>query len=164
MSTTYYSPLRYDFHPDSLAHFRVWLKERYVTLDALNKEWDTEFATWDAVMPMTALEVKERADHAPWADHRQFMEVSFARFFDWTRDGSASATRAHASACPAARRRSLRRLRLVAGHQSFDFIQNYTHCNTSIMQRSFGRTFRALRGTLWLAQPGVARVSLALPS
>ena len=140
MSTTYYlTPFDYDFHPDALAAFRIWLKERYTTLDALNKEWDAHFATWDAVMPMTALEVKARANYAPWADHRQFMEVSFARFFDWTRDRLRERdprARIGLSGSQAAEAYGGYDWSLVI--KSFDFIQNYTHCNTSIMQRSFG--------------------------
>lgn len=87
ISVTYYgTPFDYDFHPAALAGFRAWLKTRYVTLDALNREWDTRFNAWDDVLPMTALEVKDRGNYAPWADHREFMDDTFAHFFEWTRD------------------------------------------------------------------------------
>lgn len=87
MSTTYYvTPFDYDFGPEALAVFRKWLEKQYGTLAALNRQWDTSFASWDAVMPLTAFEVKGRGNYAPWADHRAFMDDSFVGFFQWTRD------------------------------------------------------------------------------
>ena len=54
------NPFDYDFHPLALNGFRDWLKTQYVTLDALNTEWETSFATWDAVRPMTTDRIKNR--------------------------------------------------------------------------------------------------------
>ncbi len=61
-----------------------WLKERYADLAALNAEWGTGFASWDAVEPITTQEALERRaggdwNFSPWADHREFMDESFAR-------------------------------------------------------------------------------------
>ncbi|MFO7899268.1 MAG: beta-galactosidase, partial [Planctomycetota bacterium] len=70
-----------------MARMRDWLGERYADLDALNAEWDTEFGSWDGVEPLATLEALDRRDaghwnFAPWADHRDFMNSTFARTFD----------------------------------------------------------------------------------
>jgi hypothetical protein len=67
-----------------LARMREWLKGRYGDLDALNAEWQTDFASWDEVVPMTTQEAVERREagrlnFAPWHDHRDFMNATFAR-------------------------------------------------------------------------------------
>lgn len=83
------SPMDYCFGPHTLREFRKWVQEQHGTLEALNQEWETGFDSWDAVMPMTTYEVKtrERAalaagrpeNYAPWADHRAFMDLTFAQ-------------------------------------------------------------------------------------
>ena len=163
MSTTHYvTPYDYDFHPDALDAFRQWLSGEYADVAALNAEWETAFASWDEVLPMTAHEVKDRGNYAPWADHREFMDVAFAGFFDWTRerlrekDAGAGVGMSGSQAAEAYGGYDWSRLA-----RSLDFIQNYTHHNTPIMQRSFapglprapwyGYTMRnpAARRTLW---------------
>jgi len=54
------NPFDYDFSPTSLAAFREWLKTRYESLDALNQQWQTSFPNWDAVMPFTTDQIKQR--------------------------------------------------------------------------------------------------------
>ncbi len=54
------NPFDYDFSPKSLEGFRAWLKEQYGTLEALNKQWDTDFATWEDVRPFTTDQIKAR--------------------------------------------------------------------------------------------------------
>jgi hypothetical protein len=81
--TSFASPMDYDFSDYALAAFRKWLREQYGSLEALNREWETAFASWDAVVPMTTYEIKDREktgseNYAPWADHRTFMDISFA--------------------------------------------------------------------------------------
>ncbi|MGD0110569.1 MAG: beta-galactosidase trimerization domain-containing protein [Armatimonadota bacterium] len=85
--TSFASPMDYDFSGYALAAFRDWLKQQYGTLDKLNAEWETEFATWDDVQPMTTYEIKEREkkgseNYSPWADHRTFMDVTYAETVD----------------------------------------------------------------------------------
>jgi hypothetical protein len=85
---SYTSPMDYCFCPYTLRAFRDWLRKQYPTLDALNREWETNFATWDDVTPMTTFEIKERErralasrkpeNYAPWADHRAYMDFSFS--------------------------------------------------------------------------------------
>jgi len=87
--TTSANPTDFDFSPVALDAFREWLKKKYGTLDALNKEWETSFTDWPSVEPMTTDEIRareyDRIDRegkmnlAPWADHREFMDFTFAQ-------------------------------------------------------------------------------------
>ena len=54
------NPFDYDFSPLALAGFRDWLKTQYADLAALNAQWDTEFKTWDDVMPFSTDQIKRR--------------------------------------------------------------------------------------------------------
>jgi len=61
LSVTFLSnPFDYDFSPATLAKFRQWLTTQYADLAALNREWETGFATWDEVVPFTTDEIKQR--------------------------------------------------------------------------------------------------------
>ena len=90
--TSFASPMDYCFSEYTLSRFREWLKEQYGSLARLNAEWETEFARWDDVQPMTTYEIKERErkgseNYSPWADHRTFMDITYAdtvdRFRRW---------------------------------------------------------------------------------
>lgn len=54
------NPFDYDFSPTSLAAFREWLKTRYDSLEAINKQWETSFSSWDVVIPFTTDQIKQR--------------------------------------------------------------------------------------------------------
>ncbi len=54
------NPFDYDFSPPALAKFRDWLKTQYRSLDALNAQWETRFATWDEVRPFSTDQIKNR--------------------------------------------------------------------------------------------------------
>ncbi len=71
----------------TLAGFRAWLREQYGSLDALNRSWGSAFRDWDAVLPLTTEAARREGRFAPWADHRTYMEVSFARAYQTVRDG-----------------------------------------------------------------------------
>jgi len=62
------------------------LKHEYGTVTSLNKEWRTEFENWDDVVPYTTEEARKARSFAPWADHRTFMEITFARAYQTARD------------------------------------------------------------------------------
>lgn len=84
------------FNPPALAEFRRWLRDtQYKSLSGLNQEWQTEFETWEAVMPMTEAEVKEHGrdagSYAAWADQRQFNKWSYASFAKAFTEGVRSA-------------------------------------------------------------------------
>lgn len=62
------NPFDYDFGPLALAGFREWLKTQYRDLAALNAQWETDFTTWDDVLPFSTDRVKNRmasGDAAP---------------------------------------------------------------------------------------------------
>ncbi len=84
--TSYGDPFDFDWSPTALDDFRKWLRGEYGTLDALNIEWKTGFKDWSAVLPFTTEEAKKSGNFAPWADHRTFMEVAFARAYQTVRD------------------------------------------------------------------------------
>ena len=75
------APWDFDFSDESLAEMRVWLKQRYGTLAALNQQWETQFASWDAVTPETTTQAMRRTDgnFSAWADHKDWMDTSYAR-------------------------------------------------------------------------------------
>jgi hypothetical protein len=54
------NPFDYDFSPATLTAFREWLRASHGSLDALNRSWGTAFASWDAVLPFTTDEIKNR--------------------------------------------------------------------------------------------------------
>lgn len=75
-----------EFGKDCLAKFRAWLQTVYPSLDALNAKWQTTFAAWDEVVPLTTEEAKAHKSFAPWADHRTFMEITYADAYRFIRD------------------------------------------------------------------------------
>ena len=86
--TSYGDAVDFDWNPHTLDEFRGWLKEHYGTLGALNKEWHTNFADWNSVVPFTTEEARKSRNFAPWADHRTFMEITFARAYQTARDAA----------------------------------------------------------------------------
>lgn len=71
----------FDLSDSSLRGMRDWLKVQYRTLAALNRQWGADYASWDAVMPMTTREAVTRSDDnfSGWADFKAWMDVAFAR-------------------------------------------------------------------------------------
>ena len=71
----------FDFAPASLDGMRTWLRQRYGTLAALNREWGSQFPDWSVVLPMTTDQALQQPDEnfAAWADFKAWMDVSFAR-------------------------------------------------------------------------------------
>ncbi len=84
--TSYGDAVDFDWSPGSLGEFRAWLRQEYGTLLALNQEWRTDFKDWDSVQPYTTEEARKSRNFAPWADHRTFMEITFARAYQTARD------------------------------------------------------------------------------
>ena len=82
----YVAPGDVDIHPHSLAWFREWLKWKYKTIAALNKQWEKQFQTFDDVMPSSFEEVRGQMgikpindwNLSPWMDFRQFMDDQFS--------------------------------------------------------------------------------------
>ena len=86
--TSYGDAVDFDWSPPALNEFRDWLKLEYGTLAGLNKEWRTSFTDWKLVVPFTTDEAKKSRNFAPWADHRTFMEITFARAYRIARDAA----------------------------------------------------------------------------
>lgn len=84
--TTFANPFDFCFCPYCLKKFRAWLRRTYGSLEALNSQWETEFTSWDEVRPFTTWEIREREypkpperyNFSPWADHRTFMDITWA--------------------------------------------------------------------------------------
>ncbi len=70
----------FDFSDHSLDGMRSWLKKRYGTLAALNRQWASSFSSWTAVTPDTTREAMKRTDgnYSSWADFKEWMDISFA--------------------------------------------------------------------------------------
>ncbi|MCL4784733.1 MAG: beta-galactosidase [Bryobacterales bacterium] len=71
----------FDFSDFSLSEMRLWLKARYGTLPALNRQWGSAFENWESVIPDTTREAMARTDnnYSSWSDHKEWMDVAFAR-------------------------------------------------------------------------------------
>ena len=107
-----------DISPPSLAAMRDWLKTQYPSLAALNAEWATAFASWDAVKPMLTDAALTQTDgnYAAWGDFKTWMDVAFARA---VRSGTDAVHRADPSALAALEGGQLPgwgRLRLLPAH------------------------------------------------
>lgn len=83
--TSFTTPADICWSPRCLAAFREWLRAQYGTIESLNAEWDTQLASFDDAEPLHVDDL--RAVHeqpfdtwnlAPWADHRSFMDTTFA--------------------------------------------------------------------------------------
>ena len=70
----------FDFSDESLVPMRLWLRERYGTLAALNRQWGTTFSNWDSVTPMTTNEAMQLTDdnYSAWADFKEWMDMAYA--------------------------------------------------------------------------------------
>ena len=74
------APWDFDLSPSSLAGFRTWLQREYGTLEALNAQWGTRYANWDAVQPELTDAAMQRTDgnFSAWSDFKAWMDVAFA--------------------------------------------------------------------------------------
>lgn len=83
---SFVTPCDVDIHPLSITWFKEWLRNEYKQISFLNKEWDTNFRSFDEVMPKGFEEVRRNAQRpplarwnlAPWMDFRHFMDFQFA--------------------------------------------------------------------------------------
>ncbi len=70
----------FDTAPASLAAMRAWLRTQYADLDALNRQWGSQFRAWDEVVPELTDDAMRRTDgnFSAWADFKAWMDVAFA--------------------------------------------------------------------------------------
>jgi hypothetical protein len=81
--TSYEDDLDLCFSTHCLKAMREWLKGEYPTLAALNKQWGADFKSWDEIVPDDTYEAQARGNYASWADHRTFMEKTYADTFEY---------------------------------------------------------------------------------
>ena len=74
------------FSPTCIASFREYVRKMYGSLDAVNKEWGTEYRTWEEVVPIPLQEAKETGRLAQWCDHRNHMDSVWADTFAYGRE------------------------------------------------------------------------------
>jgi hypothetical protein len=84
--TSYTDAFDVDWASEAITGFRTWLQKEYSSLEALNRAWNTSFARWDDVVPMTTEEAQKHGNFAPWSDHRVYMEKDFVRVLRRARD------------------------------------------------------------------------------
>lgn len=84
--TRYDDALDLCFRESTLAAMREWLKEEYGSLEALNKQWGTDFTRWEDVVPDDSREARERGNYSSWGDHRTFMEICWADQFKFVQN------------------------------------------------------------------------------
>ncbi len=77
-------PLCYCAH--TVARFREWCRDKYGTIDKLNRAWSTEgpveFASFDDVRPPVG-PIGHKGGYAAWSDWCRFMPANFARNIGW---------------------------------------------------------------------------------
>ena len=84
--TCYTDELDVCFCKYCMEKMRDWLKDEYPSLDALNKEWKTNFGSWTDIIPYTYEESRKINNFAAWTDHRRFMEIGFVNAYKQIRD------------------------------------------------------------------------------
>jgi hypothetical protein len=71
----------FDFSDESLRAMRLWLRQRYGSLQALNNQWATAFTGWDSVLPETTDQAMKRQDdnYSSWSDFKEWMDIAYSR-------------------------------------------------------------------------------------
>lgn len=59
--------------PTCLVEFRSYLKNKYGSIDGLNRSWQSSFNAFEEVVPYTRKQAEDSKNYAPWAEHRLFM-------------------------------------------------------------------------------------------
>ncbi|MDD2711123.1 MAG: beta-galactosidase [Verrucomicrobiae bacterium] len=75
----------YCFSSTCQNEFRKYLKISYDSMRNLNDEWNTSFAEWDEVFPITMEEAKKKNQPSRWIDHRLHMDSVFAEIHGFGR-------------------------------------------------------------------------------
>ena len=84
---TFVNPSDVDISRFSLEWFRKWLQRRqYRTIEALNRQWGTNFKSFSGVVPLGFEQVRKGLSHShfsnwnlsTWMDFRHFMDFQFS--------------------------------------------------------------------------------------
>lgn len=68
-----------------VTRYRTWLQERYESIDALNREWRTDYTSWNDVGFATYKDVREADTFAPWVMYRRFMDWTWVEGIQWAK-------------------------------------------------------------------------------
>ncbi|MCD6407558.1 beta-galactosidase, partial [bacterium] len=79
-------PIDICFSPYCLDGFRKFLKEKFKNIGELNRKWNTNYSSWDEVMPFTYEESIEKNNYSPYLAHREYMEKVYANWFKFCSD------------------------------------------------------------------------------
>ena len=84
-TTSFTAPVDVDWSPAARGEFAKWLPIAYGTLAELNAEWGTSCTAWDQAIPLPTDDLRGLHKQpfaawnlARWADHREFMDATFA--------------------------------------------------------------------------------------
>ena len=80
------TPMEVDASPESTFLFRLWLKSHYGSIKNLNRQWETEYSSFDFIQPSgfesVRLQIEKqpfsRWNLSPWIDWRSYMDSQFA--------------------------------------------------------------------------------------
>lgn len=83
---TFINPGDVDTHPLTLERFRIWVKNEYGTIEALNRKWESRYSSFEDVMPVGFEAIRNKLSQkkfsnwnlSPWMDFRHFMDIQFA--------------------------------------------------------------------------------------
>ncbi|HOM27584.1 MAG TPA: beta-galactosidase trimerization domain-containing protein [bacterium] len=71
----------YDWSERTINKFREWLKENYKSIDALNKQWETNYKDWNEVMPIRISEIKDMNNISQYLDWRIFIGWAIIEYY-----------------------------------------------------------------------------------
>ncbi|MCM8785271.1 MAG: beta-galactosidase, partial [Candidatus Omnitrophica bacterium] len=71
----------YDWSERTINKFREWLKERYKTIQALNKQWETKYNDWNEVMPVRIEDIKDKDNLSQYIDWRTFIGWAIMEYY-----------------------------------------------------------------------------------
>lgn len=145
--TCYTDELELCFCPHCLKLMQKWLKHGYADLDELNETWGSEFKAWSDIIPDTLLEARQKGNLAAWADHRRFMELTFAEAYHRIADIIQALDpegRIRMSGCQATTAYSGYDYSLL--HQHVSFFEAYPSGGQYEFHRSFSRPGTVLGG------------------
>ena len=75
------------FSPTCVANFHKFLKEEYGTIENLNKEYESNYKSFEDVKPVTLEDVKKDPKLIPlWVDYRRHMESTWAGIYKFSKD------------------------------------------------------------------------------
>ncbi|MEN6344151.1 MAG: beta-galactosidase [Armatimonadia bacterium] len=75
------------FCPLCQAKFQEWLRARYGSLEALNRQWDTSFTDWSQIKGTKTEEIRGKANFGPFVDFRTFMTETWISALKTAVDG-----------------------------------------------------------------------------